>query len=349
MSFRMFSYFCQLSGMVRLLDTFCEKNNLKTPVNHRYDLDDRIIFHRWLKKLKYVDQQYKKEGLGLEIAKLTNNNHLGVSVYIAAACPNLKSYVQLPRQYISIWYDYVYKDVHFNEHDLVVSWAKPAYYAAGLHVKETAISEELQVAIIYKRLSAFIGESDKVFTHVELAIPKPKNVKLYEEYFDCPVTFNAERTSFKIPKQILEMPWVTEDAMLLHILKEPAETIFNKMPKHTAFLENVNQAIIKSINAHDPKVNIVAGYLNMSTRVLQITLKEHNIRFQDLLTAVRFTLAKQYLLDGKTNILEIAILLGYQEQTSFNRAFKSWTSYSPMRWRDLYLKNIENRDDGLIE
>lgn len=326
------------SGMVRLLDAFCEKNYLKSPINHIYDIDDRIIFSQWLKKLKYVDQQYQKEGLGLEIAKLSNPSHLGISLYIAASCKNLKSYVELPLQYISIWYDYMHKDVKIVGNEIIISWEKPAYYSAGLHIRETAISEELQVAIIYQRLLTLIGQNRDIFTKVELAIPKPKNTKLYQDYFNCPVSFDAERTLFKVQKSILDVQWASEDPMLLHILQKPADQMFNEMPKHTKFLENVNQAIIKSIKAQDPKVSVTAGYLNMSTRILQMALKDHGVRFQDMLNDARLTLAKQYLLNKNTSIIEISSLLGYQEQTSFNRVFKCWTGDTPMRWREL---NIE--------
>lgn len=333
--------------MVRLLDTFCDRYSLKTPVHHIYDIDDRVIFGHWLKKLKYIDQQYGKEGLGLEIAKLVTPSHLGISFYIAMSSKNLRAYMEMPLQYISVWYDYMYKEIRVIDNEVLVFWEKPAYYSAGLHIRETAISEELQVAIIYQRLLALVGENHQHFIKVELAIPKPKNIKLYENYFNCPVSFDAERTLVKIPLSVCDVPFATEDPMLLHILKRTASDMFNKMPKHLKLLENVNQAIIKSINAQDPRVSVVAGYLNMSTRTLQISLKEQGVSFQHLLNKARLTLAKQYLLQKDISIVEISSLLGYKEQTSFNRVFKSWTGYSPMRWRDLNIEKLTANDRSL--
>lgn len=330
--------------MVRLLDTFCDRHSLKSPVHHIYDVDDRVIFGQWLKKLKYIDQQYGKEGLGLEIANLVTPSHLGISFYIAMSSKNLRSYMEMPLQYISVWYDYMYKEIRVIDNEVWVFWEKPAYYSAGLYIRETAISEELQVAIIYQRLLALVGKSHQHFIKVELAIPKPKNTKLYEDYFHCPVSFEAERTLVKIPLSVCDVPFTTEDPMLLHILKRTASDMFNKMPKHLKLLENVNQAIIKSINAQDPRASVVAGYLNMSTRTLQIALKEQGVSFQNLLNKARLTLAKQYLLQKDISIVEISSLLGYQEQTSFNRVFKSWTGYSPMRWRDLNIGKLPEND-----
>lgn len=337
------------SGMVRLLDNFCDRYSLKTPVHHIYDIDDRVIFGHWLKKLKYIDQQYGKDGLGIEIAKLVTPSHLGISFYIALSSKNLRSYMEMPLQYISVWYDYMYKDIIIIDDEVLVSWEKPAYYSAGLHVRETAISEELQVAIIYQRLLALVGSNYQLFKKVELAIPKPKNTKLYENYFNCPVSFDAKRTLVKIPLNLCDIPFTTEDPMLLHLLTKTAAQMFKKMPKHIKILDNVNQAIIKSINVQNPKISVVAGYLNMSTRILQMTLKDQGLRFQDLLNKTRFTLAKQYLLEKNTSIVKISSLLGYKEQTSFNRVFKSWTGYSPMRWRDLNIKNSNLENEDVLE
>lgn len=335
------------SGMVRLLDAFCNKYSLKTPVHQIYNTDDRVVFGQWLKKLKYVDQQYGKEGLGLEIAKLVNASHLGVSFYMAMSSKNLRNYIEMPLQYISVWYDYTYKEIRIIDNEVLVSWEKPAYYCAGFYVRETAISEELQAAILYQRLRLLVGDNYQHFTKVELAIPKPKNTRLYENYFNCPVSFDADRTLLKTPLSVCDVPLATEDPMLLHLLQKTASQMFDKMPKQTKFLENVNQAIIKSINAQDPRVCTVAGYLNMSTRLLQKALKEKGVRFQDLLNKARLTLAKQYLLEKNISIVEISSLLGYKEQTSFNRVFKSWTGYSPMRWRDLNIEKIAETNESL--
>ncbi|MBI1452366.1 MULTISPECIES: helix-turn-helix domain-containing protein [Acinetobacter] len=324
------------SGMAHLLDFFCEKNHLRSPVKHIYHIDDRIPLNRWFKKLKYVDQQYKQDGLGLDIASLSNASYIGISAYLATSCKNLSSYIGMPIQYISIWYDYMYKEVYFSDDEIIISWGKPAYYRANIFVRETAISEELQVGIIFQRVKQITGENTNVFNRVTLAIPKPKNTRKYEEYFGCPVIFDAELTSFHICKHVIEMPLSSEDPVLFELLKKQAEEMMKKMPKNSTFLENVNQAIIKSINLQDPKIGTVAEYLNLSSRSLQSMLKEQGVTFQDLLNNVRLNLAQEYLSQSDKSIIEISNLLGYQEQTSFNRGFKTWTGHSPMRWRDLH-------------
>jgi AraC-like DNA-binding protein len=50
-------------------------------------------------------------------------------------------------------------------------------------------------------------------------------------------------------------------------------------------------------------------------------------------------LAQQYLTDENLSLHEISLLLGYSEQSAFQRAFKQWTRQTPQQWRSDYLKN----------
>ena len=144
------------SGMVQLLHEFCEQNHLKSPVNHIYAVNDRIPLSRWLRKIQYVDEQYNKEGLGLEIATLCTTHHLGIVGYILNSCHSISDYFALSRKYNSIWYNFTPKKFILLEDEICVYWEKPTYYSLGLYVRETAISEELQVAIFYQYILKMI-------------------------------------------------------------------------------------------------------------------------------------------------------------------------------------------------
>ena len=44
-------------------------------------------------------------------------------------------------------------------------------------------------------------------------------------------------------------------------------------------------------------------------------------------------LAEEYLRDPHLGLHEIALLLGYSEQSAFQRAFKQWRNITPLQWR----------------
>lgn len=80
----------------------------------------------------------------------------------------------------------------------------------------------------------------------------------------------------------------------------------------------------------------VARKIGCSPRTLQRRLDELGFTYQSLLDAVREQLAYQYLQDSHLSYIEVALLLGFSEQSAFNRAFKHWTSTSPGRYRKQY-------------
>lgn len=53
-----------------------------------------------------------------------------------------------------------------------------------------------------------------------------------------------------------------------------------------------------------------------------------------MLDATRRELAEQYLREPGMTMTEVAFLLGYREQSSFNHAFRDWYGTTPAAWRE---------------
>ncbi|MDX1678467.1 AraC family transcriptional regulator [Arsukibacterium sp.] len=82
-----------------------------------------------------------------------------------------------------------------------------------------------------------------------------------------------------------------------------------------------------------PRLNDIASRLNVSSRSLQRYLQSSNTSFRQLVNECRHQLAQQYLKDNTFNIQQIATQLGFEEQSSFQKAFKSWQGCPPGVYR----------------
>jgi AraC-like DNA-binding protein len=71
----------------------------------------------------------------------------------------------------------------------------------------------------------------------------------------------------------------------------------------------------------------------MSPRTLQRRLAGEGILFNDVLDQMRLHAAKTYLAKRDVAGAEVAFLLGFAEQSSFNHAFKRWTGQTPTEYR----------------
>ena len=93
------------------------------------------------------------------------------------------------------------------------------------------------------------------------------------------------------------------------------------------------QALVGLIRSGRTQLGDLAQALQMSPRSLQRRLAEHGHSFQTLLNQTRQQLAEAYLRDDSVELAEVALLLGYSEQSAFTRAFRQWTGQAPLQWR----------------
>lgn len=322
--------------MFQLLDNFCVHGNHSNLSNYKYDVEDRIALDLWLEKIKEIALQDQHEGLGLKIAQQAGIKPIGLCAYILNASQNLKEALKVLADYNRLWFDYTDKKVLIQQKTFSINWEKSSFYSTGYFAKETAISDELQAAMIYQIISAQFPSTLKITEIVKLVIPKPKNIKKYENYFNCPVKFDCSKTDLVFSKEILDIPFRNSDPVLLKILLRHAEYSFSKLDNDNTYIETVCLSITKGIEKQNTQLDYIANSLGITPRVLQNKLKKNGVTFQLLLDEVRFNKAKEYLINTKLSIIEISFFLGYKEQASFNRSFKSWSGYSPLQWKKNY-------------
>jgi AraC-like DNA-binding protein len=74
-----------------------------------------------------------------------------------------------------------------------------------------------------------------------------------------------------------------------------------------------------------------------SVRSLQRRLTELGVSFSEVVDRVRFRVASELLRDESVKIIEVAYAAGYSDPAHFTRAFRRWTSLSPIEYRRLHL------------
>ncbi len=76
-------------------------------------------------------------------------------------------------------------------------------------------------------------------------------------------------------------------------------------------------------------VETVAAQFRMSERTLRRRLREEATSYQEILDDVRAELARHYLTKEKREIVEVALLLGFSDQSAFTKAFRRWIGQTP--------------------
>lgn len=186
------------------------------------------------------------------------------------------------------------------------------------------------------------------FAHAPLASEEE-----YGQLFGTVVAFNRTRTALSISQSTWDslVPFSNADllASLESYLTEERNKaligadnseLSNKLSelgiesKHADDLINkIQRFVVLEITNKELKVNDAASFLGLSVRSLQRYLQEKNTSFSEILDSTRESLAKKYLADEAISIAEVGFLLGFSEQSTFQRAFKRWTNTSPLLFR----------------
>lgn len=93
-------------------------------------------------------------------------------------------------------------------------------------------------------------------------------------------------------------------------------------------------AIARLLPQTVPDMDAVAAALNVSGRTLQRRLADRGTHFKAALDDVRRDLALGYVGDPQLSLIDIAFLLGFSQQSAFNRAFRRWTASTPGEYRE---------------
>ena len=120
-------------------------------------------------------------------------------------------------------------------------------------------------------------------------------------------------------------------------LIEQAEKYLRSLYQQDDIAAQLKRRLAELMARGEANADAACRALRLSRRTLQRRLKAEKTSFQKVLREVRAELAVRYLRDARLKSLEIAMLLGYSNLSSFTTAFKSWYDMPPAEYRQKVL------------
>jgi AraC-like DNA-binding protein len=149
-----------------------------------------------------------------------------------------------------------------------------------------------------------------------------------ERYFGCPVYFNEEIAQIDFSRQWLKHPTPRLSSALRQVAEQQAQQILANGSQDRQTLFQFFKAHLAIIHSADD----MAQLLGISRRTLARHLNQQGASYSILSREVRLTQACRMLRHGETTAM-IAEYLGFSDERSFRRAFKSWCGKSPCEYR----------------
>lgn len=204
------------------------------------------------------------------------------------------------------------------------------------------IPAEKDDALVGQAMEAFMGGIWKVFdgamiqplvpVRVSFRHSPPPQVEPYERFFGCPVEFGAPTYRLHFPLDALQHEMIAAQPRAESRLQELAESELRAIaPEFTvAVSEQVRAAIEEQ---ERPTHASTARRMAIGQRTLQRRLREEGSSFRMIVDRERRNLALSMLKAPKRRVIDVAQAVGFDDATSFSKAFRRWTGESPTAYQ----------------
>lgn len=183
---------------------------------------------------------------------------------------------------------------------------------------------------------SYVGDTVKPL-RIELPYARPSDISELQAFYAAPLSFGHEVLRVHFEAKHLDFELMPVDSELKRMIEAQARQRLQQLQGEQAdthpYLVKVKQIIARRLAHGAPSIDDVAAELEVSARTVQRQLDQHDSGYSALLDLVRSDLAARYIDNRDLSLLDVAMMLGFSEQSSFQRAFKRWFGQTPGEYR----------------
>lgn len=170
-------------------------------------------------------------------------------------------------------------------------------------------------------------------SEVGFPFPAPPHAALVHDVLGCGVVYDASHTYLALPTAALDVPLKMGDEEAFREAALFCERELAKLTSDESFAARIKKLLLDRPTEF-PSLELTARTLRLTPRTLHRRLVEEGTSYRAVLDEVRHALALEHVKTGRSNMEEIAYVLGYADLASFRRAFKRWENAAPSVYRE---------------
>jgi len=266
--------------------------------------------------------------LGLHVAAELDLREIGILFYLQASSRTVAESLEYLARYAATTNEEIRLEISRHEDETLLTFHR--LLATG----EPRRQHSELIALAFNRVLRKLTNRD--FAPLRMTFAHTRNSELRDVHrtLRCPVEFMQATDSWVLPRTVMELPIVSEDARLLRILEAHADALLSERRAGAELRELVEDQLVAALPSGRVQAAVVAEQLGMSERSFRRRLAAEGISFGEVLDRLRNRLALRYLADQQVSLKQVAWLLGYSEPGAFNHALKRWTGTSPRQARN---------------
>lgn len=289
------------------------------------DQSKRIPLQRYEQMLAEAGELAGDADVGLHIGECIKPGQYGVLGYSTMSCKTVAEAFERHMRYENLVSDRAESTYYFEGDRVRLVWD-----TRGAPVSRQVADENVASWVTYARwiTGRDLGPSAIHFTHEQ-----PQDMSEYRRIFNCELHFARPTVEVWFPAEYMAFPIVQHDPVMREMMDAYAERLLGELEQGEGLLNDMRKIVLEQLASGRVTLDTAAPHLCMSPRTLQRRLHEVGETFQSVLDSVRKGLALHYIAQPHVDLAELAYLLGFADQTGFQRAFKKWTGTTPGKYR----------------
>lgn len=325
----------------RLLTDYVERQNLSTarllelvgePIELAHgDEHGRVPFGAFQRACAVASEQLNEPCLGLKLGQAIRPGHLGTHGHALMNCANALELTRQSARYSSLTIDACHNVVEHRGDALVRVLHSNLPPGSGLG----RTCEELQHAIALSFARWITGRDEANPMWVSFSHAKPADVTEYQALFRCELRFSASEVAIAYDARLGELPLPNADPQIRRVMEDMCEQLDQRLGSalEPSWLASARRVTLDAFRHGMPAAAKTAVAVGMDEETFKRSLMARGLTYRSFVDELRHGLAVGYIRDPAMSLVDTAYLLGFSEQSAFQRAFKRWTGLTPGEYR----------------
>ncbi len=325
---------------MRMLTDYAARQDLSTeyllkqagiPSETLTDPNGRVPFNDFSRACDLAAEFLHDPCLGLKLGQSIRSGHLGSHGFALMSCSNGEELLRQSTRYSALTIDAGHNEFEQRGKEFIRIWRSnlPNDVQLGW------LQDDLHQATFVTLARFFSNREDLNPNWVSFRHAKPDDTQEYDALFRCPVRFNAPETAMSFNAEYLEIPLPHANPQLRRIMDDLCSQLLKQLGNaiEPAWLAIARKTVLDSFKQGMIEIGDVVKATGLTESQLKDQLAERGLSFRGFVDDLRHALALGYTRDPSLSLVDIAYLLGFSEQSAFQRAFKRWTGMTPGDYR----------------
>lgn len=269
--------------------------------------------------------------LGFRVGQQMRPTYLGIVGYLTLCCDNPRDLLQLHVRYGQLIGNGNRPEYEITDDAVIMHLRFPeGRQPYPRQVTDFSITGWLTIA-------RWLSGPDLNPHFMDTTYPEATNYQPMFDYLGCQIHFNCPSIRVSLPRYFLDRILMHADTSMRPMLEAEVrrrmQLMQSRQQQLDPLLARIRQLIADRLMLGTPELQTVAMAAGESVRSLQRHLESRHTSYKNLVDEVRQQMADQHLRDANLSLVDVALMLGFSDQSTFQRAFKRWFNLTPREYR----------------